>query len=42
MIVFQKLGQHGRLGNCMCQFAAIKLLAKYLGIKAKIPVDLKF
>ena len=42
MIVFQKLGQHGRLGNCMFQFSAIKSLAKYLGIKAKITVNLKY
>ena len=42
MIVFEKLGRHGRLGNCMFQFAAIKSLAKHLDIKAKIPIDLKF
>ena len=42
MIVFQKLGWHGRLGNCMFQFAAMKSLAKHLNIKAKIPIDLKY
>ena len=42
MIVFQKLGWHGRLGNCMFQFAAMKFLAKSLNVKAKIPINLNF
>jgi hypothetical protein len=40
MITFSRLGNYGRLGNAMFQYAAIKALACKLNCEAKIPPDL--
>lgn len=40
MITFTNLGNHGRLGNLLFQYAALKSLAAKLNCKAKIPIDL--
>ena len=40
MITFTELGNYGRLGNLLFQYAALKSLAKKLNCEAKIPPDL--
>ena len=40
MITFSNLGRHGRLGNAMFQYAAVKSLAHKLNCIAKIPPNL--
>jgi hypothetical protein len=40
MIVFNSLGNNGRLGNLMFQYAALKALAHKLNCQAKIPANI--
>ena len=41
-ITFSTLGNHGRLGNAMFQYAALKAISFHLQCNAKIPDDLEY